>query len=198
MVLDILERTQKYEIVGVVDDDPARQGNYFCGYRILGSLGYLLEQGPNAKVILAVGDNMTRERLALRLVSLGFQFITAIHPAAVVGRDVILGVGTVLMANVAVNPGTTIGRHVIINTGATVDHDCVIGDFAHISPGVHLAGGVTVEPLAHVGIGATVIEGVTIGTGSIVGAGAAVVTDIPPGVVAVGVPARVVKNVKKD
>jgi hypothetical protein len=48
--------------------------------------------------------------------------------------------------------------------------------------------------LTQVGIGACAIPGVRIGERTIVGAGAAVVTDIPDDVVAVGVPAKVIKR----
>lgn len=193
VVVDILERMAQYKIVGFVDDNPSQKGRSFFGYPVIGSLDALLEHGTQSHLILAIGDNEARGRLAHRLEPLGFQFATAVHPTASLGRDTKLGWGTVIMANVAVNSGATIGRHVIINTGATIDHDCVIGDFAHISPGVHLGGGVTVGSLAHVGIGASVIQNVTIGAGSVIGAGAAVVKDVPPNVVAVGVPARVSK-----
>ena len=198
VVIDILERTEQYEIAGIVDDDPAQRGHHFCGHPILGGLDFLLEHGPEEQVVLAIGDNNARERLAKRLEPLGFQFATAVHPVSSLARDAALGPGAVVMANVAVNPATVVGRHAILNTGATIDHDCTIGDFAHISPGAHLGGNVTIGPLAHVGIGASVIPGITIGAGSIIGAGAAVVADIPPNVVAVGVPARVVKERREE
>ncbi|MBI4200762.1 MAG: acetyltransferase [Chloroflexi bacterium] len=194
VVVDILERMGRYEIAGIVDDDHQGKGLRFLGYPILGGLDTLLEHGSQSLLVLAIGDNEARDRLAHRLEPLGFQFVTAVHPTASVGRDVKLGWGTVVMANVAINSGVTIGRHVIVNTGATIDHDCVIGDFAHISPGAHLGGGVTVGPLAHVGIGVSVIQDVTIGARSVIGAGAAVVEDVPPNVTAVGVPARVVRT----
>lgn len=44
------------------------------------------------------------------------------------------------------------------------------------------------------GAGVTVLGGVTIGDGCVVGAGAVVVHDLPPQSVAVGVPARVIKQ----
>ena len=49
------------------------------------------------------------------------------------------------------------------------------------------------ESGVHIGTGASVVPGVTIGRRSIVGAGAVVVDDLPPGVTAVGVPARPIK-----
>lgn len=78
----------------------------------------------------------------------------------------------------------------IINTGATVDHDCVVGDFVHLAPGTHLAGGVLVDDGSFLGIGAVAVPGVEIAAGVTLGAGAAVTKSIlEPGTWA-GVPAR--------
>lgn len=43
----------------------------------------------------------------------------------------------------------------------------------------------------------TVLPGVTIGSNTVIGAGSVVVRNIPDGVVAVGNPCRVVKNIEK-
>ncbi|MEJ2582051.1 MAG: DapH/DapD/GlmU-related protein [Acidobacteriota bacterium] len=45
-----------------------------------------------------------------------------------------------------------------------------------------------------VGIGASIVDSVTIGRNSVIGAGSVVTKDVPPGVVAYGVPARVVRR----
>ena len=90
-----------------------------------------------------------------------------------------------------VKPGITGWAQVIVNTGATIDHDCRIGDFAHLCPGVHLAGEVQVGEGCLLGMGTSVIPGRSIGSQTVVGAGAAVVTDLPEAVTAVGVPARI-------
>jgi acetyltransferase-like isoleucine patch superfamily enzyme len=45
-----------------------------------------------------------------------------------------------------------------------------------------------------VGMGAIILPGVTLGDGSIIGAGAVVTSDVPPGAVVSGVPARLVKH----
>lgn len=101
------------------------------------------------------------------------------------------------MGGVVINADTAVGKHCIINTSASADHDCIIEDFVHISPHAALCGGVTVGEGAHIGTGAIIIPGKKIGAHSIIGAGAVVLRDIPPNVVAVGNPARVIKSVNR-
>jgi len=196
VIIDIVEREGGYKIAGLLDDDLAIKGRDFCGYPVLGGLDLRNKGGyHDCKLILAIGDNQARKKLWGKLKELGYELArAAIHPSAQIAEDVVLGAGTVIMANVAINSGARIGENAIVNTGATVDHDCVIGDYVHISPGAHLGGNVTVGELTHIGIGVSVIQGTRIGKGIIIGAGAAVIYNIPDNVTAVGVPAKVIKG----
>jgi acetyltransferase EpsM len=99
----------------------------------------------------------------------------------------------VLIHQSVVQAGTVIGRHCIINTSASIDHDCVIEDFVHISPNATLSGNVRVGEGTHIGAGATIIQGITVGKWCTVGAGAVVIRDVPDYATVVGVPARVIK-----
>ena len=57
-------------------------------------------------------------------------------------------------------------------------------------------GSVTVEDDVWIGSNCVILPGVTIGCGSVIGAGAVVTKDIPPYSIAVGVPAKVLKQRK--
>ena len=102
-----------------------------------------------------------------------------------------VGPGSVIFANSVVQSSVNIGVGCIVNTSSTVDHDCFLDDGVHICPGAHLAGHVHVGQLSLIGIGASIIQGIRIGSNVTVGAGAAVVRDLPNGITAVGVPARI-------
>lgn len=197
VVVDIVQLLSAFHLVGFLDDvHPGRQGCAFGGATILGGqeqFAELRSQGVS-RMFLAFGDCQARWRLSEVARSAGFSFPALIHPQAVVARSVSVGAGTLIAAGSVVNPATTVGEQVIINTAASVDHHCVLEDACHLAPGVHLAGGVTVGRAAFLGIGAVVTENVTVGARAVVGAGSLVRRDIPPGVVAFGVPARVIRD----
>lgn len=193
VVADILKLTLKQgSILGFIDDNETARGSTVAGLPVLGGISELLElsrANPAIVAVIAIGDNAVRQKKAEEMGELGIGFTKAIHPGAVVAPGVTIGEGTVIMAGAVINTDTVIGRHVIINTSSSVDHDCVIKDFVHISPGSHLGGGVLVGEGAQVGIGAVALPYRRVGEGALVGAGAVVVKDIPPGVVAKGIPA---------
>jgi acetyltransferase EpsM len=195
VILDILEEN-KETVIGLIDDNPLLQE--LRGYPILGNINYvpyLLEKyKENLKFIISIGDNRVREKISARLNSLKVTFGKAIHPSAAVSSNAFIGEGTVVMPNAVINSSAYIGKHVIINSGAIIEHDCLVEDYAHISPGATLAGNVQIRRMAHVGTGANIIPNITIGSNSIIGAGAVVTQPIPESVVAVGIPAKVIKR----
>ena len=119
---------------------------------------------------------------------------TLVHPMAAVSELAELQPGVVVMAQAVVHPDAVVGRGAIVNTGAIVEHDCRVGAFARVSPGSVMGGAATLGEGAELGMGASLLPLVHVGAHSIVGAGAAVVRNIPGNVVAVGVPARVVRE----
>ncbi len=141
-------------------------------------------------VIVAIGNNQIRLDKSKYLLSLGFILGRLIHPESIVSKYADIKAGTVVMAGAVVNPFTTIGLCSIINTSCSVDHDCVIGEGVHISPGVNVAGRVLIGDLSWLGAGSVVKQCVKIGSSVIVGAGAVVVNDIPNNLVVKGIPAK--------
>ncbi|MBN9313908.1 MAG: hypothetical protein BGO40_06830 [Chryseobacterium sp. 39-10] len=144
------------------------------------------------KVIIAIGDNTIRERIYQQIKD-WCTFESVHHSSAHVSRFSEVGEGTVIMPQACVNADVKIGNHCIINTASTIEHDCIIEDFVHISPKASLAGNIRVKKGAHVGIGANIIQGVTIGEHALIGAGAVVLKDVPDHAVVVGNPGRVIK-----
>ena len=93
-----------------------------------------------------------------------------------------------------VGAGVTIGDLVVAHGGAAIEHNSTIGNNVLLAPGVSLAGSVVVEDHCFLGVGASVMPEVTVGTGSLLGAGSVVTSSIAAHSVAVGHPARRIRE----
>jgi sugar O-acyltransferase (sialic acid O-acetyltransferase NeuD family) len=196
VVADIVAAQARFELVGFIDDIQDA-GTMVAGVPVLGNRSALdrcREQGIS-HLVVGLGDCRRRLELATHANALGFSLGCAIHPRAVLAKDVVVGPGSVVAGGAVINPGVTLGRNTIVNTAASVDHDCVVGDGAHVGPGARIGGRASIGRGAWIGIGAVVSDRISIGEGTIIGAGAVVVRNIPANVVAFGVPARVRRNV---
>ena len=175
-----------YEDIAFLDDNTELKS---CGaYPVIGTsrdmASYL-----DTDSIVAIGNTKIRQKLQEQIENV-VHIPTLIHPDAVIADDVVLGIGTVVMAGAVINPGVTIGKGCIINTCSSVDHDCKIGDFVHISVGTHIAGTVAVGKRTWIGIGASVTNNINICGDCMIGAGAVVIKDIGEAGTYVGVPAE--------
>lgn len=182
------------DMLGVVDQDPGRAGQYILGLPVIGGDATVSRYGPDTVYLVnglgTIGDTSNRRRLYESFKAKGYTFASVIHPSAIVASNVFLGEGVQVMAGAVIQPGCEIGDNVIINTRASVDHDCKIGDHTHVAPGVTLSGMITIGKGTHIGTGATVIQGVSIGVNAVIGAGAVVLHDVPDGAHVYGVPAK--------
>jgi sugar O-acyltransferase (sialic acid O-acetyltransferase NeuD family) len=172
---------------GIFDDNPALTS--LVDYPVVGS--YKKDFLPQERILIAIGNNYIRNKLANTIMH---TFGMVIHPSAQVSRFASLGPGTVIFHNSVVQAGTNIGTHCIINTAASIDHDCIISDFVHISPNATVSGGVQVGEGTHIGAGATIIQGIRLGKWCTIGAGAVVIRNVPDFATAVGVPAKIIRT----
>lgn len=188
VVADIALKMNRWQSVAFLDDDENIKSS--MGLEVIGTSDDVFTHLDECEVFVGIGNNTTRQRIHEMLETIGARIPVLIHPTAVVGEQVELGIGTVVMAGAVINCCTKIGKGCIINTGSTIDHDNKIKDFVHISPGVHLAGTVKIGRGSWLGIGCVVSNNVDITSGCIVGAGAVVIRDITETGNYVGIPVR--------
>ena len=140
---------------------------------------------------IAVGDNLLRKKIHENLKAKNFTTDNAIHPSAVIDASATLANEAVMIAaNVTINPLAAIGTGAICNTGCIIEHECIVGGFAHIGRGAVLCGNVKIGNGTFVGANAVIKQGITVGENAMIGAGAVVIKDVPDAVTVIGVPAK--------
>lgn len=191
VVADIAIKMNKWQSIAFLDDDESIKAS--MGLEVIGKTADAFAYEDEADFFVAIGSNATREKIQEKLIEEGVKVVSLIHPSAVIGTDVEIDIGTAVMAGVVINSSSRIGKGCIINTSSSLDHDNVIEDYVHISPGVKAAGSVEIGKGTWLGIGSVISNNVNICSGCKVGAGAVVVKDITEPGTYVGVPVRKVE-----
>jgi len=192
VVADYAELLGHYKEIAFLDDSFGKN-NSNGKWLVIGASNSWKEHISDSDFIVAFSRNIDRALMLNVLTNADASIINIIHPRAVISKNVILGLGITIFANAVVNIGTQLSDGCIINTAATIDHDCFIGPCAHISPGVHLAGGVCVGKNSWLGIGSSVIEGVHLAENIQVAAGAVVIKAEQSNALYMGVPAKAIR-----
>lgn len=128
----------------------------------------------------------------------GIKFSSLIHPQSFLGSNVNIGEGVTIAPHVVVAPNTHLDDFCVINRAAAIGHDVRVGKYSNIGPSVVVAGSCKIGKSCFIGMNASILPTVYVGSWTFIGAGSVVTKDIPEGVIAYGLPAKIVrKNERK-
>lgn len=173
-------------------DDASGDRTTIAGLPIFGGLALAADFRAENQFVIGIGDPKARALVAKKLDELSVTYARAVHPSAVLYREVSLEDGAVVAAGVVVAAATRLGRHTLLNLNATIGHDCTLSSFSTVGPGANVGGNVRMGDGAFVGLNGTVLPGRNLGAWSTLGAGSVLLEDLREGATAFGVPARVV------
>jgi sugar O-acyltransferase (sialic acid O-acetyltransferase NeuD family) len=178
-----------------VDDNPSAS---VCNGQSVYTYADWLSMSSNRSelnIAIAVASGAARKKISERCVADGVQFYEIRAANIVVLDDVKIGEGAILCPFVFLGSNISIGKHFHANISSYVEHDCVVGDYVTLGPGVKCNGNVVLEDHVYIGAGAVIKQGqseqpLVIGRGAVIGMGAVVTKSVPPGATMVGNPAR--------
>tara|TARA_R110002050_G_scaffold122032_1_gene240543 strand:+ start:1869 stop:2534 length:666 start_codon:yes stop_codon:yes gene_type:complete len=202
VIADILIENKEHNIIGFLDSfKPVNQDIY--GFKILGnldSLPDLIKEYNISGIIIGIGDNFIRKNAYSKIskIAPNLEFITAIHPNAIIAQDVVVSEGTVIMPGTIINVHAKIGRFCILNTKSSLDHDSEMSDFSSLAPSVNVSGNVKIGECSSICLAASIIQNVSIGKYTVVGAGSLVLKSIGDYKQAFGSPISTLKDRKAD
>lgn len=136
-----------------------------------------------------------RQKAAREAFDFGFRTaLSLIDPGVARPRALEYGQGLFVNAGCTLGAASRFSEFVFVNRGASVGHHVQLGAFVSVGPGAVIAGQVSVGKGAVIGAGAVVLPGLRIGDNAVVGAGSVVTNDIQAHCLALGNPARVVRE----
>ncbi|MDD6207631.1 MAG: acetyltransferase [Clostridiales bacterium] len=188
----------KYDLAGFVDDGKT-PGEVIGGYPVLGSTEWLLSQEEKLCVVIAVGNAMTRKRLAQLLQEKEeLSFPNLIDPSVRMSKRVRLGKGNIITAGTTMTVDILLGDFNILNLHTTVGHDVRIESYVTVYPGANISGAVHIGECCELGTGCQIIQGISIAKQVVLGAGAVVTKQIAESGTYVGVPVHQVEKEGKN
>ena len=191
--IELIESTQKYTIVGILDL-PEKIGEKVLGYEVIGNDNdYLKYKNLNYSFVVTTGQiksSRIRKRIFKKLEEIEADIATIISPTATVSKHAEIGNGTVVLHHCVINAGARIGDNCIINTASIIEHDVKINSHTHISTNAVVNGDAKVGSNVFVGSNTCISNGVSVGDEVVIGAGSTVISDIVEVGTYLGTPAK--------
>lgn len=187
----------KWDIVGLLDDDENRRGATVSGIPVLGPIS-AMSSLADAWAVCSIGDPLTRWETVRRVETTAGvppRWATIVDPTVWIGERCSIGAGSVLCRGACFTCDVTVGRHVHVNCNSAAGHDAALGDFVTLASHVDICGGARIGACVYVGAGGRVLPGIELGYCAQLGAGSVAYRGLEPRQVAVGVPAQRVKTV---
>ena len=110
--------------------------------------------------IVAIGNNILRQRLCSELIACGFVLASVIHPRAIVSPRAQIDDGVAVMAGAIIGTEARLGLGAIVNSGAVVDHHAQVHEYGHLGVNACMAGGSVLGARAWMKAGAAIGYGV--------------------------------------
>lgn len=175
LIEDINKNIPTYLILGFLDDDYAKLGKEFFGYKVLGGIDMLnrLKKNTPLGAVIAIREGSIRKRI----VEEQQEFVaweSIVHPTAIIASTSIIGEGSIIFPQVTVSVDSKLGKFGIYCMNSIIGNDCRLGDYVSILPGAYISEHSVIEDECILGARSCVYPHTTVGSGYEVALGAIV------------------------
>jgi len=198
-VLEVLHQLNQLDNLVFYDDvNSDVKGSLYNKFSILKTTEEALSyfRTTDNRFTIGLGNPVLRKIVYDKFIALGGVFTSTISESNIGNYDVFIGTGSNILSGVTISNSVKIGIGTILYYNSTITHDCVIGNFVELSPGATILGRCKVDDYCRIGANATILPDLKIGTNVIVGAGAVVTKDVPDNSLVVGIPGKIIKELK--
>lgn len=192
------DKSKKWDKIFFIDD--FKENNSLFYQSKIFSLSHVLNNysKENLEVVIAIGEPVVRIKIKEKLKMNGIKLGKVIDPSTIISPTAIMGDGIIVTSDCIIASSVVIGENVAINVKSIVGHDINLSNDVVVSSMVNIGGACKIGAGTYLGMGCLIKEGLEIGEEVIIGMGSAVHHNIPNRMIALGNPARPMKeNINK-
>ena len=179
----------EFDIKGYLDEKTDALDGYE-GYPPIISSVEAYEPSKGDVFVCALGDVKYKIKYAQMILEKGGEFITLIHKSAYISKNVKIGNGCLILADVRIQCDAIVGNFVTIQPKAILGHDSVVEDWCMINALADCGGASHMEEGATLHTCSFLLPKKRIGAYAVVGACSLAARNVKPGTVVLGVPAK--------
>ena len=196
IVDDINRESNRYEVLGFLDDDKNKHQKEVGGVPVMGPLKSI-QDFPDVYQITAIQGiyNFWKiEEILKNVCKDAKRFTTLIHPSASVSQRSQIGFDCIIFPHVTIGVNVRVGNHINILPNSVINHDSQIGDYSILTSGICVSGRVSLGKRCYLGSGTKIIQNIQIGEQCLTGIGSVVLNNLPNNSVVAGSPARFLRK----
>ena len=164
------ENSVKYNIIGYSDDSKENFERYQFKAPWLGNLSNHIKV-DKVKYLIGIASVDVRVKVLEYFLGMSCEFISYIHPSALVSESSVVGIGNIILLNTYIGPKVELGNYNIVNSRVIISHDSVVGNNNSFCPGVGISGYTKIGSNNFFGVNSATIPSISIGDGNKIAAG---------------------------
>lgn len=187
LALVINRHNPQWNIKGFIDDNQKALDAVRCDYPIIGKISEW-QPKPNEVFAMGIASPKAKEKLSKSLIERGAEFVTLIHPRAVIQPFTHVGIGSIIGHSASIGDNVAIGNFVNI-MGSMIGQDSIIGDYSTTTGFTNVASA-KIGKRVFIGSHAVILNHLTVGDDAYICAGSIVFSKVKPGTKILGYPAK--------